>query len=197
MFFIVALPIYMNAWGFPFLYYLHQHLLFVVFLTVALLTGLRWYLLVVWFAFPWWSVMLKSHVCWPSLWLIWKNTYLGVLIIFYPDFLFWCWFMWVLCIFWKLLCISLANMFYDSVGCLLVSLIISITVQKLFNLMYSHLFCFCLPWLLTQVEKKNWLMSESLLPMFSSKTFTVWSLTLKSLIKFEFIHILIGIALNL
>ena len=37
-----------------------QHLLFLVFLIIAILTGVRWYIsLWFWFAFPWWLVILS------------------------------------------------------------------------------------------------------------------------------------------
>ena len=47
---IVAAPIYIytnSAQGFPFLYILDHHLLFVVFLVLAVLTGVRWHLIMV------------------------------------------------------------------------------------------------------------------------------------------------------
>ena len=48
--------------------YPHQYLLFVVFLMIAILKGVRWISLWFWFAFPWWLVMLSifSCACWPS-----------------------------------------------------------------------------------------------------------------------------------
>lgn len=38
------------------------------FFILAILTGVKWYLIVIWFAFPWWWVMLNTFacVCWPS-----------------------------------------------------------------------------------------------------------------------------------
>ena len=36
-----------------------------------------------WFAFPWWSMMLSLFLCyWPSVYLLWKNAYSGLLPIF-------------------------------------------------------------------------------------------------------------------
>ena len=55
-----------------------QNLLFSI---IAILAGVKWYLLWFWFAFPWWSVMLSvfSCACWPSVCLLWKNVYSGTL----------------------------------------------------------------------------------------------------------------------
>ena len=50
MFSIVVAPIYIpnsSAWGFPFLYILANTCYFFVFLIIAILTGERWYLIVV------------------------------------------------------------------------------------------------------------------------------------------------------
>ena len=54
------------------------------------------------FIFPWWLVVFSifSCACWPSECLIWEKC----LFIFYAHFLivFWCWIVWILCIFWIL-----------------------------------------------------------------------------------------------
>ena len=62
------------------------------------------------------------------------------------------------------------------IGCLFVLLIVSFTVQRLFfSLMYCSsicLFCFCFPCLRRQIQKKLLRpRSESVLPMFSSRSF--------------------------
>ena len=54
------------------------------------------------------------------------------------------WVIWVLYIFWIFLPyhIWFANIFSYSLGCLLVSLMVSCAVKKLFHFMYSHLYIF-------------------------------------------------------
>ena len=66
----------------------------------------------------------------------------------------------------------------------------SFAVQKLLSLIKSHLFIFVFIFItLGDGSKKILLrfMSESVLPVFSSKSFIVSSLTFRSLIHFEFI----------
>ena len=55
----------------------YQHLLFVVFSMIAILTGVRFTSLWLWFAFLQWLAALSIFSCawWPSVCLFWKNIY--------------------------------------------------------------------------------------------------------------------------
>ena len=71
-------------------------------------------------------------------------------------------------------------MFSHSVGCLFILLMVFFAVQKLFSLMWCHLFIFSFVFLAPgDITEKIllWEMSEILLPMFSSRIFMVSSLT--------------------
>ena len=86
--------------------------------------------------------------------------------------------------------VSLANMFYHTVGSLFILVMVSLSVQKLLNLTYSYLFIFPLfPFDLGDTSAKILLcgISDILIPMFSSRTFMVSWLMIKSFIHFEFI----------
>ena len=87
---------------------------------------------------------------------------------------------------------SFAIIFSHYEGCLFILLIVSFVVQKLLSLIRSHLFIFAFisitlgggSWRILL-----WFMSESVLPMFSSRSFIVSGLTFRSLIHFEFIFV--------
>ena len=69
-----------------------------------------------------------------------------------------------------------ANIFSYSVGFLFILLMVSFAVQKLFSLMYSHLFIFAFAAFAFGVKFKkisSRLLSRNLLPMFSSRSFMV------------------------
>ena len=103
---------------------------------------------------------------------------------------------------------SFAKIFPHSVGCLFILFKVSFAVQKLWSLIRSHLFLFVffvntlpfrsnlLIFVFTVItlrggsEKMLLLfMSESVWPMFSSKSFIVSGLIFRSLIHFEFIFV--------
>lgn len=47
------------------------------------------------------TLSIFLHVCWPSVYLLWRNVCSGPLPIFKWDCLFFCyWIVWILCIFW-------------------------------------------------------------------------------------------------
>ena len=87
---------------------------------------------------------------------------------------------------------SLANIFFHSEGCLFVLFIVSFAVQKLISLIRSYLFIFVFIFI-TLVGRSEkillWFISRRILPMFSSKSFLVSSLTFQSLIHFAFIFV--------
>ena len=78
-----------------------------------------------------------SCTCWPSVCLLWRNVYAGLLPNFYLGCLFfWCWVVWAVYIFWLLTPYQSYHFKYllPSIGCLFIMLVVSFAVQKLFSL---------------------------------------------------------------
>uniref|UniRef100_A0A8D1TUK2 Uncharacterized protein n=1 Tax=Sus scrofa TaxID=9823 RepID=A0A8D1TUK2_PIG len=87
---------------------------------------------------------------------------------------------------------SFAKIFSHSVGCLFVLFRVSFAVQKLLSLIRPHLFIFVFTVITLRGGSEKmllWFMSESVWPMFSSKSFIVSGLISRSLIHFEFIFV--------
>ena len=85
---------------------------------------------------------------------------------------------------------SFANVFFHAAGCLFILFVLYFDVQKLLRLIRSHLFIFAINSVTLEEGSKKILlrfMSKSVLPMFSSMTFIISSLTFRSLIHLGFI----------
>ena len=85
---------------------------------------------------------------------------------------------------------SLANIFSHFVSCLFIVFMISFVLQKLLSLIRSRLFLFLFP-LLWEVGHRGSCcdVCQSVLPIFSSRSFIFSGLTFRSLIYFEFIFV--------
>ena len=84
------------------------------------------------------------------------------------------------CLFWRLIPCGLIYLQYfsHSVGCLFVLFMVSFAVQKLLSLIRPHLFIFVFIFITPGGGSEKillWFMSESILPMFSSKFYNVRS----------------------
>ena len=145
--------------------------------------------------------MLSSFSCasWPSVCLPWRNVCLDLLPIFWLKLFVFLILSFMKCLYILeinlLLVVSFptkyfqwGNIFSHSVGCLFVLFMVSFTVQKLLSLIRSYLFIFVFIFITLGGGSKKillWFMSECL-PMFSSRSFIVSSLTFRPVISFEF-----------
>ena len=88
---------------------------------------------------------ILSCVCWQSVYLLWRNVYLGLLPIFGLGCLFYYIELHELLVILEinpLSVASLANILSHSEGCLFVLFMFSFAVQKLLSFIRSHLFIF-------------------------------------------------------
>ena len=129
-----------------------------------------------------------SRASWLYVCLLWRNVYLGLLPIFW-FFFFLYWAVWVVCIFWRLTLVCKYFLLFWVLSFYLI--LVSFTVQKLLNLIKSHLFIFVMIFITLGGGSKKilWFMSKCVLPIFSPKSFMVSGLTLRSLFHFEFIFL--------
>ena len=124
-----------------------------------------------------------SCACWPSVYHLWKTVHSDLLhIVSSGCLIFWCWVVWAAYIFLILTPLSItyfANIFSHSVGCLFILSLVSFPLIKTLLILIRFIFAFIL--FALGDRSKNiyillWFMTQSVLPMFSSRS--LWFLVL-------------------